>query len=1291
MELEIDKIYTFKIVEQKVTTTGKIYTLIEDEFGNTHTFPIHLKGNKINLKVIEKKERKYLFSICNDLETKHKFDVTKFQVGKTYGFKFLEIETIPEEKATVKNSRLVLTDNDGFVKFKIPIFHWQLSPLYTPNVIFCEVTKIDAEKKLLFLKQSVNNLKHPFFEKGKEYDFSFVRYDNEDYNSDKPKSHVIVRGIDELEYKLLKPFDEFDENEKIKYYFDGINQSGSLYFRQFVPFEKIVTFRALKRLTYDIFRDIKDNPIITKIFEDYDNKQNLWILSFCNVLEEELDKSVGNEQFEQALIYVEVLIEFEKWILESGYLNTFIENRVLNEDTAKRKLSIFEYKKVALEQILDNKCEKYIHNTINLLIIDKSIDLSRIRIIIEILNYIKPSDSIKQDSIINLIILLGKYDFFKTLEKERFELLSFIQTISKEIEEFIFTPIFTNSNKRDKYFNNNSELKKLIEFTCLQILIYKDCKFSDNLTVSAVKLLRYKSLLSETKNSKINLIKIAIQLAFNNIESRKITSNFSWLKFDDIINDFEYNSINYVKPTIEKVTILTECLQNKEDIIGNVIGLDRFGYIINIFDNQVMLPKQWIHDCSFLDSEQNPERALNVNVVRIDEHFGKLLVSGKFKHENKSINNQEIVEGAIVEGVVRKLEDYGAFIDLGTCDGLLHKSEISNFLVSNVSDFLKLFEKVQLKIIRITENNGKKFIELSRKQLDNNLKPKINTTYKGRVCRITDLGIYIETTEGFTGFIHKDFISYQNISYQDYFKFGEFINIKLNIINNDNTLVFNSKIISQDPFNKPKTFINKTFKGTIYLITKEEISVKFTDYTLIGKCKEQSILNQLSTIKIQPGKLVDFKVIEIESQSQTIIVDIDLCKIQKNELSYHYENIDNVFNIEIGNCYEHFAFLIENNSEKMNYLNWAKHFYSMGTSAKSYYLGLFIDYQELIHNMKVDKKDIDELDIVIKNSIESSNKLISVINNQILSTQIFPTLKHITTTLEVLSCFGQTQKEKLSYLFSILETNNNEYDYELLEKVTKLVLSFNLLSLDMQDPKTKYLRWTQLYELLKEGLLKIETEDENDIQLRTELQKLIDGGENQMVEFKASLQKPVHTNIKREIIANYKKQLKIAEESLNEVMVISFTNKIDAIEKASTKENVIHSAMKNLAAFTNSKGGNLIIGLEDDKNILGIDFDYDKTKNVDKCYDTYLNTLDDLVTRYLGTSFNQYIKYHNFVKIDDKVLLWLIIEKSKTPVFVKLNEKGCACNDFYIRAQVSSRKLDAAELWEYYRTQFDEN
>jgi small subunit ribosomal protein S1 len=156
-------------------------------------------------------------------------------------------------------------------------------------------------------------------------------------------------------------------------------------------------------------------------------------------------------------------------------------------------------------------------------------------------------------------------------------------------------------------------------------------------------------------------------------------------------------------------------------------------------------------------------------ILKMDKKRGNIVVSRRaLIEESKGEHNRELVdsleEGQTLDGIVKNITDYGAFIDMGGMDGLLHVTDISWKRVTHPSDLLKIGQSVKVQIIKI--NPESKRVSLGMKQLEadpwQNMSEKypVNTRLKGSVTNITDYGAFVEIEPGIEGLTHVSEMSW---------------------------------------------------------------------------------------------------------------------------------------------------------------------------------------------------------------------------------------------------------------------------------------------------------------------------------------------------------------------------------------------------------------------------------------------------------------------------------------------------------------------------------------------------
>jgi small subunit ribosomal protein S1 len=153
----------------------------------------------------------------------------------------------------------------------------------------------------------------------------------------------------------------------------------------------------------------------------------------------------------------------------------------------------------------------------------------------------------------------------------------------------------------------------------------------------------------------------------------------------------------------------------------------------------------------------------------MDRRRGNIVVSRRtVLEETRAEQRQELVqnleEGQVIDGVVKNITDYGAFVDLGGIDGLLHVTDIAWRRVNHPTEVLTIGQTVKVKIIKINHETHR--ISLGMKQLLDDpwqgieAKYPLNARFTGRVTNITDYGAFVELEPGIEGLIHVSEMSW---------------------------------------------------------------------------------------------------------------------------------------------------------------------------------------------------------------------------------------------------------------------------------------------------------------------------------------------------------------------------------------------------------------------------------------------------------------------------------------------------------------------------------------------------
>jgi len=214
---------------------------------------------------------------------------------------------------------------------------------------------------------------------------------------------------------------------------------------------------------------------------------------------------------------------------------------------------------------------------------------------------------------------------------------------------------------------------------------------------------------------------------------------------------------------------LEKAFNANEKVQGVIFNQVKGGFTVDLDGAVAFLPRSQvdirpIRDVSPLMNQPQP-----FQILKMDRRRGNIVVSRRtVLEETRAEQRQELVqnleEGQVIDGVVKNITDYGAFVDLGGIDGLLHVTDIAWRRVNHPTEVLNIGQQVKVKIIKINHETHR--ISLGMKQLQDDPwqgiegKYPVGAKYKGRVTNITDYGAFVELEPGIEGLIHVSEMSW---------------------------------------------------------------------------------------------------------------------------------------------------------------------------------------------------------------------------------------------------------------------------------------------------------------------------------------------------------------------------------------------------------------------------------------------------------------------------------------------------------------------------------------------------
>ncbi|MBS3743026.1 MAG: 30S ribosomal protein S1 [Wenzhouxiangellaceae bacterium] len=209
----------------------------------------------------------------------------------------------------------------------------------------------------------------------------------------------------------------------------------------------------------------------------------------------------------------------------------------------------------------------------------------------------------------------------------------------------------------------------------------------------------------------------------------------------------------------------------EENVIGQITGKVKGGFTVSIDGIRAFLPGSLVDVRPVRDPSYLEGKDLEFKIIKLDRRRNNLVVSRRAVVEHEFAAEREdlidrLEEGAVVKGVVKNLTDYGAFLDLGGIDGLLHITDMAWKRVRHPSEVVEVGDELEVRVLRFDRERMR--VSLGLKQLGEDPWDNIDRRYPpgsrlfGRVTNITDYGCFVEIEDGVEGLVHVSEMDWTN-------------------------------------------------------------------------------------------------------------------------------------------------------------------------------------------------------------------------------------------------------------------------------------------------------------------------------------------------------------------------------------------------------------------------------------------------------------------------------------------------------------------------------------------------
>jgi len=216
---------------------------------------------------------------------------------------------------------------------------------------------------------------------------------------------------------------------------------------------------------------------------------------------------------------------------------------------------------------------------------------------------------------------------------------------------------------------------------------------------------------------------------------------------------------------------LEQLHEDEENVIGQISGKVKGGFTVSIDGIRAFLPGSLVDVRPMRDPAYLEGKDLEFKIIKLDRRRNNLVVSRRAVVEHEYAAEREelikrLTEGAVIKGVVKNLTDYGAFLDLGGIDGLLHITDMAWKRVRHPSEVVEVGQDLEVRVLRFDRERMR--VSLGLKQLGDDPWDNIDRRYPpttrlfGTVTNITDYGCFVEIEDGVEGLVHVSEMDWTN-------------------------------------------------------------------------------------------------------------------------------------------------------------------------------------------------------------------------------------------------------------------------------------------------------------------------------------------------------------------------------------------------------------------------------------------------------------------------------------------------------------------------------------------------
>jgi small subunit ribosomal protein S1 len=216
---------------------------------------------------------------------------------------------------------------------------------------------------------------------------------------------------------------------------------------------------------------------------------------------------------------------------------------------------------------------------------------------------------------------------------------------------------------------------------------------------------------------------------------------------------------------------LEEANEANETVMGTIVERVKGGFTVDVYNVRAFLPGSLVDVRPVKDAGYLEGKTLEFKVIKIDRRRSNVVVSRRAVVENENTAERDAMlenlkEGVPIKGVVKNLTDYGAFIDLGGIDGLLHITDMAWKRVKNPSEIVNIGDEIEVKVLKFDRERNR--VSLGLKQMGDDPWADLTrrfpegTRLQGKITNLADYGCFVELEEGVEGLVHVSEMDWTN-------------------------------------------------------------------------------------------------------------------------------------------------------------------------------------------------------------------------------------------------------------------------------------------------------------------------------------------------------------------------------------------------------------------------------------------------------------------------------------------------------------------------------------------------